>query len=132
MTRAMPRSRLLRSALAGLAAAGALSACSQQLQAPGDAGVCWHMVTLASGAMKFNKVSAHEPNIENCASSLDGMRMRFMALGGPQEITGAYQGNFLFLTPQGIYMAQQLDGFRYLLLVRAGDKLVRPSELPTQ
>lgn len=117
---------------ASAAAALGLAACGNQVQAPGDAGVCWHMVTLANGTVKFNKVSKNEPNIESCAGSLDGMRLRFMSLGGPEEITGAYQGNFLFLGPQGVYMSQSLNGGRYLLMVHAAGMLVRPSELPSQ
>jgi hypothetical protein len=118
-----------------LAVVGALAAggCSHQVQAPGDTGVCWHMATLVNGTVRFNKVSKNEPNVESCAGSLDGMRLRFMSLGGPEDITGAYQGNFLFLNAQGIYMSQQLDGIRYLLMVRTGDgRLVRPSEIPSQ
>lgn len=118
-----------------LIAAGAFLAasCAKQIEAPGDPGVCWHMATLANGTVRFNKVSQNEPRIESCAGSLDGMRLRFMALGGPEEITGAYQGEFLFLNAQGIYMSQSLNGIRYLLMVRTGDgRLVRPSELPSQ
>jgi hypothetical protein len=116
-----------------IAAAGVLAAsCAKQIEAPGDAGVCWQMITLQSGAVKFNKVSKNEPNIESCAGSLDGMRLRFMSLGGVEQITGAYQGNFLFVGPQGVYMSQSLDGARYLLMVHAAGMLVRPSELPSQ
>ena len=120
-------------ALVVAALAWAAVGCSNPVQAPGDTGVCWHMATLASGQVRFNKVSKSEPSIESCAGSLDGMRLRFMSLGGPQDIVGAYQGNFLFLNAQGIYMSQQLNGIRYLLMVRTGDgRLVRPSEIPQQ
>jgi hypothetical protein len=50
------------------------------------------------------------------------MRLRFLTLGGQaNEIVGAYQGNFLFLQPEGVFISQSLTGTRYPALVRTGD-----------
>jgi hypothetical protein len=114
-------------------AAVALSGCAKQVEAPTDRGVCWHVVQLPSGQMRFNKVSSGEPSIESCAASLEAMRDRFLSIGGSNlEITGAYQGNFLFLSEQGIFTSQELTGPRYFLLGRTADgRLATASALST-
>jgi hypothetical protein len=120
-------------ALAALAAAG-LCACQKQVEAPSDAGVCWHMVSLPDGKVRFNKLTQNVPSIERCAADLEAMRLRFSALGQPSErMIGAYQGQFLFLQPEGIFTGQTLNGGRYLLLVRTGDgRLAKPGVMPVQ
>jgi hypothetical protein len=113
-----------------LAAAG----CSQAVQAPSDAGVCWHMVQLKDGKVRFNKLAGNVPSLEACAVQLEAMRLRFAALGATSEqMIGAYQGQFLFLQAEGIFTGQSLDGAHYLLLVRSGDgHLVKPGVMPVQ
>jgi hypothetical protein len=112
----------------------ALPACSKELQAPTDTGVCWHMAQLPDGRVRFNKVAQNAPSIEHCAVDLDAMRLRFLGLGGSQEnIMGAYQGQFLFLGNQGVFVSQHLNGGRYVLLVPTGDgRLVKPGAMPVQ
>jgi hypothetical protein len=114
-------------------AAIALSGCAKQVEAPMDRGVCWQAVQLPSGQMRFNKVSGGDPTIESCAASLEAMRDHFLSLGGSRlEITGAYQGNFLFLSEQGIFTSQDLTGPRYFLLGRTADgRLATASALST-
>jgi len=114
-------------------AAMALSGCAKQVEAPMDRGVCWHAVPIANGEMRFNKVSSGEPTIETCAASLEAMRDHFLSIGGSQlEITGAYQGNFLFLNERGIFTSQDLNGPRYFLLGRTADgRLATASALST-
>ncbi len=122
---------LAAAALIGLV----LPACEKKLEAPTDTGVCWHMVTLPDGKVRFNRVAENQDRIEKCAAALEGMRLRFLNLGGNQrEIIGAYQGQFLFLTNnQGIFTAGSLDGGRYILLVPTGDgRLARPGAMPIQ
>jgi hypothetical protein len=115
----MTRARSL--ALIAAAAALSLTACEKQIEAPMNKGVCWQLVE-RGGKIVFNKVSANEPRIETCAASLEAMRLRFLSLGGSAvEIDGAYQGNFLFLRRQGIFMSQQFKGARYPLLLRTED-----------
>jgi hypothetical protein len=107
--------------LAG-AAVLALAGCAKQVAAPTEAGICWQAIPLKSGDIKFNKVSEHEPSMETCAASLEGMRLRFLSMGGNnQEVIGAYQGNYLFLEPNGIFMSQTFHGNRYFALGRTAD-----------
>ena len=128
MTRLAPFAALAALTLA----AGALAGCQKQIDAPMDPGVCWQAVTLPSGELKFNKVSEHEPTLESCAAALEAMRIRFQRLGLQQGvITGAYQGQYLFLADDGIFTSQTLKGGRYLFLVRSGDgRLVKASAMP--
>jgi hypothetical protein len=129
----MRRSALPPLAFAVLATLG-LGACEKKVEAPADTGVCWHMVNLAGGKVRFNKLSQNVPSIERCAADLEAMRLRFAALGSSNDqMIGAYQGQFLFLQPEGIFTGQSLNGGRYLLLVRTGDgRLAKPGVLPVQ
>ncbi|MEI9965871.1 MAG: hypothetical protein WDM92_15740 [Caulobacteraceae bacterium] len=113
-----------------LAAAG----CSKQVQAPTDTGVCWHMATLNDGKVRFNRLAQNVPSLETCAADLEAMRLRFQALGSSSsQMVGAYQGQFLFLQPEGIFTATKLNGGRYLLLVRTGDgRLAKVGVMPVQ
>ena len=109
--------------IAALAASSlGLAACSSGVEAPADRGVCWHMVQLKAGKFGFNKLAENIPNLETCAARLENMRLHFNVLGANQtEEVGAYQGQFLFVEPQGILSAAGLTTSRYVLLVRTGD-----------
>ena len=124
----MIKLRLAALALAAVSAA-ALAGCEQKIEAPYDKGVCWHLVPLTGGKVKFNVLSRDRPNLESCAASLEGMRERFLGLGGNQEdIVGAYQGNFLFLNRTGVFTSTSLTGARWPALVRTEDgRLAIPS-----
>ena len=125
MTRILP---LFAIALLGLAG------CSGGVQAPADQGVCWHMAQLQNGKVRFNRLAQNVPTLESCAAQLEGMRLRFSALGSnPEQMIGAYQGQFLFLQSEGIFTAENLDGAHYPFLVRTGDgRLVKPGMMPVQ
>jgi hypothetical protein len=98
------------------------SACAKRVEAPMDRGVCWHVVALKGGGVRFNRLVDHQPNIESCAAALEAMRLKFLGLGGgANEIVGAYQGNFIFLQSEGVFIGQSLTGNRYLALVPTGD-----------
>lgn len=113
------------------AAALALGACEKQVKAPVDTGACYHAVFLKGGGVRFNKLSEHEPKIESCAASLEGMRLRFETMGGASEIIGAYQGNYIFLLKEGIFRSDTLKGARYPMLVRiGGGQLAQPGAVP--
>ena len=111
-----------------------LSACAKKVEAPTDRGICWHMVQFKDGTSRFNQLSRNVPTLEQCASDLEGMRLRFSALGAQNDqMIGAYQGQFLFLQSEGIYTGQSLDGGHYLLLVRTGDgRLAKVGVMPVQ
>jgi len=123
----MNRSILLAAmATAALAAVGlALSSCGPKpIEPPYDVGVCWHAIPLTDGTIKFNKLADNVPNMESCAATLEGMRIRFarMILGNQsREMLGAYQGNFLFLDARGVSVAGNMNKARYVALVRTGD-----------
>ena len=57
---------------------------------------------------------------------------RALSLGaGEDAVTGAYQGQFLFLDPRGVFTAQAYDGYRYPFMVRTGDgRLAIPGAMP--
>jgi hypothetical protein len=112
---------------AALLAALVVSACEKKIEAPFEKGVCWHMVPLTGGQVKFNKLSVNRPNLESCAASLEGMRERFLSLGGTQtDVIGAYQGSFLFLGRTGVSTATTLTGARWPALVRTQDGRLAP------
>jgi len=125
----MRRPLLLIAALAPLA----LGACQKQIEAPVDKGVCWHMAQTPDGKAKFNKLAENQPDLEHCAAELEKMRLSFAALGAVStEVTGAYQGQFLFLQREGVFTAQSYDGYRFPFMVRTGDgRLAVPGAMPT-
>ena len=106
-------------------AAGALglAACEKAVEAPFDRGVCYAVETGAEGEPpRFNKVADNQPQIEFCAARLEEVRLRFLRMGGSrQEITGSYQGQFIFIDREGVWISQKLDGSRFILLARTGD-----------
>ncbi|MGI9169063.1 MAG: hypothetical protein ACR2FH_02635 [Caulobacteraceae bacterium] len=120
--------------LFALAAALALCACQKQLEAPTETGACWHLAEFPDGRMKFNRLADHQPDLEHCAAQLEMMRLRFRALGSAQtRMTGAFQGQFLFLQPEGVFTAQSYGGYRYPFMVRTGDgRLAVPGAMPEQ
>jgi hypothetical protein len=121
----MPRSV---AALAAAAVMLSLWACAQTPQAPTDAGVCYALASAQGGRARFNVVARRVADMEHCAAELEGMRRRFLSLGGSQdEIVGAYQGNFLFLQAEGVFTSANYGGVRYPFLVRTDDgRLVPP------
>jgi hypothetical protein len=118
--------------LSALALAGLLSGCTKEVEAPLDRGACWHAVPMSDGTIKFNPLAKDQPTLEACAARLEDMRLRFRALGSQQPyMVGAYQGNFLFLQPEGVFTARKFKGNRYLVLVRTGDgRLAKIGEMP--
>lgn len=119
--------------LAALIAPLALAACSTKTTPPGDAGVCYHVVFQKDGTPKYNKLVTTD-SLEKCAANLEAMRVKFLTLGGSQqELTGAYQSNFLFIEKIGIRTSTSLEGPRYVALVRTGDgRLAIPGAMPQQ
>ena len=119
----------LRLALPILALAALVGGCEKKIEAPFNKGVCWHVVPLGGGKLKFNTLAQNRPTLESCAAALEGMRERFLGLGGSQQdIIGAYQGSFLFLGSTGVFTSTTLDGPRWPALVRTDDgRLAIPS-----
>jgi hypothetical protein len=119
-------------ALSLLVAASGLTACEKQTKAPFEQGVCMHVIEQKDGTLKFNPVAQKVPSIELCAAELEGMRIRFVRLGSPnRELTGAYQGKFIFVQKEGIYLGDTYEGARFMSLVRTGDgRLAVPGAMP--
>lgn len=118
-------------ALALAAAALTLAACDAGPQAPTDPGVCWQAVLKKDQEPKFNKVAENQPSIEACAARLEEVRLRFgRATGVRRDLTGAYQGRWLFVTGEAIRTAERYDGGSFVLMVRSPDgRLVVPGSV---
>ena len=115
----------------------ALSACEKQIKAPFEKGVCFHVATNKDKTLRFNPVERNVPSMEQCAATLEGMRIRLVRMGSPNRtLTGSYQGSFIFVEKEGIFLGQTYDGARFMSLVRTGDgRLAVPGairEVPAQ
>lgn len=116
--------RQIAVSIVALGLAASLTACAPKntVKAPNAPNVCFHVAPLKDGTVRFNELSRNVNNIESCAAALEGMRLKFLRIGGQmQEIMGAYNGQFLFLQKEGVFMSTEYNGNRYLLLVRTGD-----------
>jgi len=113
---------MMKAALILAASALALAACKPEVKAPETSGVCYHAVPRVNGTITFNPLSAHEDTMEACAGALEGMRQRFLGMGGNvHSIMGSYNGQYLFLDPSGVYESQSYSGARFPFLVPTGD-----------
>jgi hypothetical protein len=98
-----------------------VASCSSSTRAPDDPGACHHVVRDGEET-RFNLLAEDVESIEFCAARLEEMRLNFLRLGGStQEITGAYQGQFIFIERSGVYFGQTLEGGRFFALARTGD-----------
>ena len=98
-----------------------LAACNQAVKAPTETGVCYAVET-PDGEPVFNVVARDQAQIEMCAARLEEMRLRFRGMGSTrQEVTGAYQGQFIFVDRRGVSFARTLTGARFFALARTGD-----------
>ncbi len=105
-------------AVSGLALAG----CQKETKAPFETGVCFVVVTNKDGSLRYNPVAHNVPQMEECAATLEGTRIRFQRLGKTaNSMVGAYQGSFIFVEKEGIYVGQTYEGPRFMSLVRTGD-----------
>lgn len=76
--------------------------------APEDPGVCWRMTLDASGAPRYQVQARDILNLETCAAHLE----RIYLIGG-REVSGAYQGRFIFIDSSAIRSASSLNGSRW-------------------
>ena len=107
--------------IASTLAVPVLAGCAEQVKAPTDAGVCYAIET-PDGEPTFNVVARDQPQIEMCAARLEEIRLGFRGLGSTrQEITGAYQGQFIFVDRRGVSFGRTLEGSRFFALARTGD-----------
>ena len=107
--------------IASIPAIALIAGCAQSVKAPTDAGVCY-AVERPEGEPVFNVVARDQAQIEMCAARLEEMRLRFRSMGIPQEeVTGAYQGQFVFVDRRGVSFGRTLEGSRFFELARTGD-----------
>ncbi len=101
----------------------ALAGCEKQTKAPFETGVCFQVATNKDGTLRYNALARNVPQMELCAAELEGARMRFVRMGqsNNRSMVGAYQGSFIFLEKEGIYVGQTYEGPRFMSLVRTGD-----------
>jgi hypothetical protein len=101
----------------------ALAGCEKQTKAPFETGVCFQVATNKDGTLRYNPVERNVPQMELCAAALEGARQRFVRMGQSNSagMVGAYQGSFIFLEKEGIYVGQTYEGPRFMSLVRTGD-----------
>ncbi|QYF87527.1 hypothetical protein [Brevundimonas sp. PAMC22021] len=114
------RALLLASLL--LSAPLALSACASSNEPDFEPGVCYHVNQETGAELAYNILVRDQPQIEYCAARLEEMRVQFLRMGGSkQDITGAYQGRYIFINREGVSFAQSLNGARFFALARTGD-----------
>jgi hypothetical protein len=89
----------------------ALAGCSASVQAPTNAGVCWRLTGDARAEPGFAPVNTGVRNIETCAANLEAVAMREHRA----SLTGAYRGQFIFITPDMVQSSLHLHGARYRL-----------------
>ena len=125
----------MRAQVAIVLTAMVLAACGQTVRAPDERNVCFHVVAPeGEGEVRFNVLAEDQESIEQCAARLEEMRLRFLRLGGNnREVTGAYNGQFLFIDRAGVWISQKLDGGRFFALARTGDgRLAIPGVIPQE
>lgn len=123
--------------LAAFAVTGlAVVACDSAPRPPYTPGVCYAVTPAADGKgqAELSVVARDQPQIEFCAARLEEMRLRFLRMGGSRrEITGAYQGQYIFIDRIGVSFSRTLDGNRFIALARTGDgRLAIPAAIQRQ
>ena len=96
---------------AGAAVLLILAACDSAPSAPTNPGYCWRLTTDKAGKADFAPISIGDKNLESCAAHLEATAMRETKT----SLTGAYQGQFIFITPAMVQSGLHLDGVRYRL-----------------
>ena len=124
---------MIRTAVALLALLS-LSACAKPVVAPTEADACFFATPHKDGSVAFARVTQHEPNMENCAAALEGMRLRFLGLGGNRhDIMGYYNGRYLCLGAGGVQTSDSTDGMRFPFMTHGDDgRLVAAGAPQTQ
>ena len=110
----------MRKVLLGLAAAVGLFGCEKPLTAPGHTGVCWRMVEGMNRKPDFRPVAPYIETLENCAVRLEGL---YMIHGQP--VTGAFQGQFIYVTDADITASTGPKAQRYRVFTPAQRAQVR-------
>ena len=110
----------MRRLLIGLMATLPLAACERPLTAPSNPGVCWRMVEGMNRKPAFRPVAPYIETLENCAVRLEGL---YMIHGQP--VTGAFQGQFIYVTDADITASTGPKAQRYRVFTPAQRAQVR-------
>jgi len=109
-------------ALFVIAGAGLLAACSNGPKFEFEPEVCYYVAQPDGEPPRLQMLSENVAQIELCAGQLEEMRLRFLRMGGSnQEVTGAYQGRFIFIDREGVKFGKSLTGSRFFAMARTGD-----------
>ncbi|WP_340643870.1 hypothetical protein [Phenylobacterium sp.] len=95
-------------ALIGLAGLLALAGCEKAMKPPLHTGVCWRLADAMNGAQDFRPMSNSVPNLQACAVQLEGLRLKHKI-----PVTGAYQGQIIYVTEEAIVAAASSKARRY-------------------
>jgi hypothetical protein len=118
-----------------------LAGCAPGPRAPADPGVCYNVVNnsagqsggVVDGKYRFYVLKRNVADLEHCAAALDGMRIHFLALGGSNhDVTGVYQGEWLFVDQRGVFSSASLQADTFPLLRRTDDGRLVPPSAPDQ
>lgn len=105
-----------------IAGAVAMGACSNEPKFEFADGACYYLTTPDKSAPRLQKIADDQPQIEQCAARLEELRLRFLRMGGSnQEVTGAYQGRYIFIDREGVKIGKSLTGSRFFAMARTGD-----------
>ena len=97
-----------------------LAACERPPTAPDNPGVCWRMVEGMNRKPDFRPVAPYIETLENCAVRLEGL---YMIHGQP--VTGAFQGQFIYVTDADITASTGPKAQRYRVFTPAQRAQVR-------
>ena len=92
---------------AGLAA---LAACDAPMTPPTHKGVCWRLAEALNGRQDFRPLTNSVANLQACAIQLEGLHLEHKV-----PVTGAYQGQIIYVTDEEIVAAASSKARRYQL-----------------
>jgi hypothetical protein len=98
------------------------AACSRSPRAPDEAGTCFRMTTAPGPKAAYEAVAYRTPSFDVCAAYLEATRIK----RGDKTLIGAFQGWFLNLRPEGVYMSRHLEIAPMIALVRTDDGRLAP------
>lgn len=107
----MPHAPLPAAVVGATALLLLLSGCDTSPTAPDVPQACFRMDAAGRPHARFTLVQAGVRNLESCAALLEAVSLRERRA----ELTGAYQSQFIFITPDMVQSSLRLDGARYRL-----------------
>lgn len=105
---------MMRGALIAAVGLLVLTACEKPLKPPLHTGVCWRLAPAMNGGQDFKPMSNSVPNLQACAIQLEGLHLKHQV-----PMTGAYQGQIIYVTDAEIVAAASSKARRYQLFTPA-------------